>query len=116
MPPQVNARLTRVQATNAGESFDGGETAGTDKWAGDVGAYYYERRDRQRSAEGEERVNRGILIVDHGAPPIDWASGDWATYTHDDAPPTTRKVKLVETDVLEDMPADLQSVTLEFEQ
>lgn len=115
MPLQTNARLTRVQAAGAGESYDGPEPTGPDKYADatGAGAYLRERRDRRQPNVVKDR----LLIVDHDTPAIEWKVGDTVTFARRGTV-ETGKVKLVETPDIDDpdIPAELRTVRLTLEE
>jgi hypothetical protein len=84
--PQVNAQLLRVQGASSGDSaFDtGSEGAGPEKWAGQLEAYYQEKRDRVVSGEGITRVLvRSLIVATSSAPAIE--VGDVVTFDSDAA-------------------------------
>lgn len=117
MPPQVNATLSRVQGVSAGEAVDGPVAAGAEKWAGSVGAYLRERRNRQReAATGNVEIDRQ-LIVENDDPPVDWAIGDVVTFTPAGAASQTGTVQLVERRAISDpaIPPELQTTRLTLE-
>lgn len=111
--PQTNVRLTKVDGSSTGEGFEGPEARGAQKWAGSVGAYLRERRERRRSGEGEDRVMDRLLIVENANPPIDWATGDWVDFERAGTPLTGR-VELVDRREIDDadIPAELETTRL----
>jgi hypothetical protein len=113
---QTNATLTRVTGAGAGESFDGPAAAGPEKWAGEVGVYVRERRDRARALAGEARIIDRLVLVDRDDPAIDWRSGDVVTYTKDGVV-QGGAVKAVQRPTVDDpdIPADLQTTRLTLE-
>lgn len=122
MPPQTNATLLEVRgAGGAGANSDGYDgpaaaVAGPVKFAGEIRIYYREKRDRERSAEGEERVITREVYVDRGRPPIDWLSGDVVTLRKDSGgDPIEAAVRLAETRDLDAVPASLQTRRLTLE-
>lgn len=114
MPPQTNARLSRVNGAGAGEAFDGPLAPGPEKWAGAEDVYLRERRDRQRTAERGAIVIDRILLVDEDVG-IDWAVGDVLTFrrTGGDAD-ESGTVQNVERPTIDDpdIPADLRTARL----
>lgn len=114
-PPQINATLTRVNAASSGEAFDGPKQPGAEEWAGSERVYYREVRDRVRTAEGENRVTTGELIVSTLSPARKWSSGELVTFTPDGDVEQTRTVKLVPRRDLAGVPATLRTTRLTLE-
>lgn len=89
----VNARLLKAEgpgadASGSTDAFDTGEPGGAGepagggpaKWAGDVGCWYEEKRDkRQNTLEGSNVVVWRELVVS-GDLAIDWQEGDTVTF------------------------------------
>jgi hypothetical protein len=113
---QSNATLTRVSGAAGAESFEGPAAAGPEKWAGSAPAYLRERRDRQRTAEGENRTIDRLLLVERRNPDLDWRSGDVVDFTKDGAAQTAT-VRLVERPTVDDpdIPGELQTTRLTLE-
>lgn len=114
MLPQRNATLTAVNSATGGEAFDGPPAAGAAKWAGQAGCYYRERRDRRRTAEGEDRIVSHELIVETQNPPIAWKSGDRVAFAFG-AESLTGTVRLVERRRLPQVPGPIETTRLTLE-
>lgn len=112
MPPQVNAELTRVTGSTAGESFDGPGPLGPVKWDGSEGVYFRTRRDRQREQAGGDVILDRLLIVD-ATVPIDWRIGDGVEFTKD-GQGDTGTVRQVQRATIDDpdIPPELQTVRI----
>lgn len=95
----VNARLTRVQAAGVGDTYEtgGAPAAGAEKWAGDVGAWYEERRQRQLDGPAANvYVWRDLIVsADLGIP---FEEGDVLTFARAGQAAQTGTVQAVEAD------------------
>lgn len=120
MPPQVNARLTRVQgatvATGGRDDWDAPAVepgdAGAEKWAGVADAYYRETHDRRPDG----RVLVRELILDTAtvtAAGID--TDDVLTFTDPAGVERTARAAIVAIRELAGVPAELQTARLELE-
>lgn len=122
MPPQTNAALLEVRGAGGGgansDGYDGPAAAvpGPVKFAGEVAIYYREKRDREQTAEGEQRVVTREVYVDRGRPAIDWLSGDVVKIRTTSGDEISAAVRLVERRDLDGVPADLQTRRLTLEQ
>lgn len=116
MLDQANATVLAVAASSSGEAFDGPLGPGAEKWAGTADAYLRVRRDRTNSPAGGDRVVDRRLVVASSDPPVDWASGDWVTFTFDGDQETVR-VELVEPYKIgdPDIPPEVQTTRLTLE-
>lgn len=104
--PAVNCRLLRAQEAGTGDSYEtGGDpgAAGPERWAGDVGCWYEESRQRTLSGATQQRqgvpnvyVWRTLVVsADLG---IDWQTSDVVTFRRAGRPVETGKVAAVEGD------------------
>ena len=120
MPAQVNARLTKVTTPGEAVDFDRGGTGPADKWTGDKGAYYRERRERvtvvgaQAAADaGDRKVDRTLVVptavaIAAGVDEDDVVHFTWRDASHQ------RQVQLVDHRDLDDagIPEDLRTTKL----
>lgn len=112
---QVNARLIRVQAAGDGESYEGPAAAGAQKWAGQEDAYLSEKRRWATSGEGSAVVLDRLLLVDVGAPDVEYTVGDVVTFERLGVPgEESATVDAVQRPAITDpeIPADLITVRL----
>lgn len=112
---QRNARLIAVHAAGDGESYDGPAAAGAEKWTGQADAYVMEKRRWQQGAEGSDVLLDRLLLVDVGAPDVEYTVGDVVTFERLGVPgEETATVAIVQRPMIDDpeIPADLITVRL----
>lgn len=78
----ANARLTRVQgARSSDDEYEGtAGTPGAEKWHGNVGAFYDERRERITGEGGGSDIRIRRLLEVSSDLPVAWAAGDVVTF------------------------------------
>lgn len=81
--PQVNARLKSIVPPGGSEDYDNPGSAGTPKWAGDIGAYVTESVIQSTSQGRLDRLKRTAIVIPGDLrPAVDLATGDVLTYDY----------------------------------
>lgn len=110
MLPQSNARLTKIESSGTRKDWELPAGAGAEKWAGDVDAYYTEKRERVTAGGDSDVIVRRMLIVEtRHVEALD--NDDLITFTYAGAEQIS-SVQLIERRDLADMPADLRTARL----
>lgn len=73
---QQNATLLQVNGAGSTPDWDSPDSAGLEKWKGQLPAYYNEKRGVELVAEGRNIVMRRRLIVEAGRPAIQFEEDD----------------------------------------
>lgn len=113
MPAQENATLTRIAGAGTDEDWDEPGEPGDEKWAGEVGAYYSEKRERVFGGGDQDVVLRRTLIVSHDAV-TELDNDDLVTFTYAGSQQTA-KVSLIERRDLAGLPPSVRTTRLTLE-
>jgi len=116
LPPreQVNATLTQVFAAGGFNDLENTVGQGTQKFAGSAGAYYEERRHRDRLPQGSDVTVERLLHVDSHIARA-FVAGDSVAFTTRSGE-QTGVLRAVEVNELDGIPQDLQTTRLTLEE